>query len=252
MNRQVKRYAIISDNWDYVESPTGGFIDRDDFAALEAECDALWSTYVALVDKLGIDTEKAKTADGKPSDVIVSYVDALRAENDRLRKALEHCSEVMKDPWKHGARVPEKKAESVRWGYRSLGYAEGWNACVDAMLAAPANPAERQEQEECCHEFVPFQSSCAKCGEPYDAAERQEPVASISWTNDDPEWKLKMLAEPAHPPVVPLKLYTSPQPSAEYVQVAEVMTGCIGKLNWLVMPNFKNGTKLYVEGGGDE
>ena len=174
MNRQVKRYAIISDNWDYVESPTGGFIDRDDFAALEAECDALWSTYVALVDKLGIDTEKAKTADGKPSDVIVSYVDALRAENDRLRKALEHCSEVMKDPWKHGARVPEKKAESVRWGYRSLGYAEGWNACVDAMLAAPANPAERQEQEECCHEFVPFQSSCAKCGEPYDAAERQE------------------------------------------------------------------------------
>ena len=102
MNRQVKRYAIISDNWDYVESPTGGFIDRDDFAALEAECDALWSTYVALVDKLGIDTEKAKTADGKPSDVIVSYVDALRAENDRLRKALEHCSEVMKDPWKHG------------------------------------------------------------------------------------------------------------------------------------------------------
>ena len=80
----------------------------------------------------------------------------------------------------------------------------------------------------------------------------QEPVASISRTNDDPEWKLKMLAEPAHSPVVPLKLYTSPQPSAEYVQVAEVMTGCLGKLNWLVMPNFKNGTKLYAEGGGDE
>ena len=94
-----------------------------DSAALEAECDSLWSTYVALVDKLGIDTEKAKTADGKPSDVIVSYVDALRAENaelrelsqscyleiaelraenERLRKALEHCLEVMKDPWKHG------------------------------------------------------------------------------------------------------------------------------------------------------
>lgn len=59
-----------------------------DFAALEAECDSLWSTYVALVDKLGIDTEKAKTADGKPSDVIVSYVDALRAENERLRAAI--------------------------------------------------------------------------------------------------------------------------------------------------------------------
>ena len=42
----------------------------------------------------------------------------------------------------------------------------------------------------------------------------QEPVAWVSWTNEDPEWKLKMLAEPVHPPVVPLKLYTAPQPSA--------------------------------------
>ena len=46
--------------------------------------------------------------------------------------------------------------------------------------------------------------------------------------------------------------YIDQQPSAGYVMVAEVMTGCLGKLNWLVMPNFKNGTKLYVEGGGDE
>lgn len=100
MNRKVKRYTIISDNWDYVESPTGGFVDRDDYAALEAECDSLWSTYVALVDKLGIDTEKAKTADGKPSDVIVSYVDALRAENDRLRKAAEAIREFEKSGWR--------------------------------------------------------------------------------------------------------------------------------------------------------
>lgn len=27
---------------------------------------------------------------------------ALEAECERLREALEHCSEVMKDPWKHG------------------------------------------------------------------------------------------------------------------------------------------------------
>ena len=56
---EAKRYAIISDDWDYVESPSGGFVDHDDYAALEAEC-------------------------------------------ERLREALEHCSEVMKDPWKHG------------------------------------------------------------------------------------------------------------------------------------------------------
>jgi len=103
MNRQVKRYAIISDNWDYVESPTGGFIDRDDYAALEAECDSLWSTYVALVDKLGIDTEKAKTADGKPSDVIVSYVDALRAENERLRADMQM---LISDPGRRDSSAP--------------------------------------------------------------------------------------------------------------------------------------------------
>ena len=27
---------------------------------------------------------------------------ALKAECEMLRAALEHCSEVMKDPWKHG------------------------------------------------------------------------------------------------------------------------------------------------------
>lgn len=27
---------------------------------------------------------------------------ALEAECERLRVALEHCSEVMKDPWRHG------------------------------------------------------------------------------------------------------------------------------------------------------
>lgn len=46
--------------------------------------------------------------------------------------------------------------------------------------------------------------------------------------------------------------YIDQQPSEGYAVVAEVMTGCIGKLNWLVMPNFKNGTKLYVEAASYE
>lgn len=41
MNRQVKRYAIISDDWDYVESPSGGFVDHDDYAALRQQRDKL-------------------------------------------------------------------------------------------------------------------------------------------------------------------------------------------------------------------
>lgn len=47
---EVKRYAIISDNWDYVESPTGGFVDRDDYAVLEAECERLRSERDAFRD----------------------------------------------------------------------------------------------------------------------------------------------------------------------------------------------------------
>ena len=75
-------FAVLDPQYYEDES---GYVAYEDYAALEAECDALWSTYVALVDKLGIDTEKAKKADGKPSDVIVSYVEALRAENASLR-----------------------------------------------------------------------------------------------------------------------------------------------------------------------
>ena len=103
----VKRYDPINSDGTcgmcIEDADYGAYVEYEDFAALEAECDSLWSTYVALVDKLGIDTEKAKTADGKPSDVIVSYVEALRAENDRLRKASEAIREFEKSGW-HGSR----------------------------------------------------------------------------------------------------------------------------------------------------
>lgn len=63
MNRQVKRYDPIS---------------RDGTCGMCIE-DADYGAYVEYED----------------------YV-ALEAENARLREALAHCSEVMKDPWKHG------------------------------------------------------------------------------------------------------------------------------------------------------
>ena len=92
MNRKVKRYDPINSDGTcgmcIEDADYGAYVEYEDYAAIETECNALWSTYVALVDKLGIDTEKAKTADGKPSDVIVSYVDALRAEVAELRAIL--------------------------------------------------------------------------------------------------------------------------------------------------------------------
>ena len=88
MSEQVKRYCLseFAEPNTYPVGP-GSYVATEDYDALHAETEALWSTYIALVDKLGIDTEKAKTADGKPSDVIVSYVEALRAENGRLRES---------------------------------------------------------------------------------------------------------------------------------------------------------------------
>ena len=99
MNRKVKRYDPINSDGTcgmcIEDADFGAYVEYEDCVALEAECDSLWSTYVALVDKLGIDTEKAKTADGKPSDVIVSYVDALRAENERLRAGTQMLREAV-------------------------------------------------------------------------------------------------------------------------------------------------------------
>lgn len=98
MNRKVKRYDPINSDGTcgmcIEDADYGAYVEYEDFTALEAECDSLWSTYVALVDKLGIDTEKAKTADGKPSDVIVSYVDALRGEVERLTGELGTVKKV--------------------------------------------------------------------------------------------------------------------------------------------------------------
>ena len=39
-----------------------------------------------------------------PDGLYVHHADyaALEAECERLREALEHCLDVMKDPWKHG------------------------------------------------------------------------------------------------------------------------------------------------------
>lgn len=56
-------------------------------------------------------------------------------------------------------------------------------ADVDAMLSA-THAAPADDDDECVHEFVPFQAGCTKCGEPYAApaapvAVGQEPVGKV-------------------------------------------------------------------------
>ena len=82
---EVKRYAIISDDWDYVESPSGGFVDHDDYAALEAECERLRQFEIAYNDwqaKTDWVQESAKPHElGRHrADVLRARIEALAAE----------------------------------------------------------------------------------------------------------------------------------------------------------------------------
>lgn len=87
---EVKRYAIISDDWDYVESPSGGFVDHDDYAALEAECKRLRQFEVAYNDwqaKTDWVQESAKPHElGRHrADVLRARIEALAAELAAIR-----------------------------------------------------------------------------------------------------------------------------------------------------------------------
>lgn len=59
---------------------------RAENAALNGKNTALWSTLIPIAEALGIDTERASVAPGKPSDVFVSKIEALKAENERLKE----------------------------------------------------------------------------------------------------------------------------------------------------------------------
>lgn len=80
--------------------------------ALEAERDALWETFIRVANMLDIDTDKARSAPGKPSDVfaaaIASRDAAMKAEgakairhltqgedweDDELRQVIDDCAD---------------------------------------------------------------------------------------------------------------------------------------------------------------
>lgn len=79
---EVKRYAIISDDWDYVESPSGGFVDHDDYAALEAEREMLRVKLMTIASaepaRHGIEWAKAHAAEGN-NEVYAKWREAIDA-----------------------------------------------------------------------------------------------------------------------------------------------------------------------------
>ena len=62
-----------------------------------AKNDALLVTFAKVCARLGIDTEAAKTAPGKPSDVLVAAIDALAATPAQAQQAIpmSHLQAVM-------------------------------------------------------------------------------------------------------------------------------------------------------------
>lgn len=107
---EVKRYAIISDDWDYVESPSGGFVDHDDYAALEAECERLRVKLMTIASaepaRHDIEWAKAHAAEGN-NEVYAKWREAidearaLAAENAQMRNSMlrlvtTHCAAAIK------------------------------------------------------------------------------------------------------------------------------------------------------------
>ena len=48
--------------------------------ALQADNERMWTTFVKVAEYLGIDAEKARHADGKPSDIYLQHINKLKAD----------------------------------------------------------------------------------------------------------------------------------------------------------------------------
>ena len=82
MRAQIKLYRIQSQ---YLE-PVDYVLHTDHLAHI----DSLMETLVKVADYLGIDTEAAKSAPGKPSDVFIAAIQSLHAyDEDRERVLFE-------------------------------------------------------------------------------------------------------------------------------------------------------------------
>ena len=152
MNRQVKRYAIISDNWDYVESPTGGFIDRDDYAALEAENARLQNALLEVTARRFAESWKKRTSDAELEQYLSAGVAQIEAERDALRQQRDKLAQALGSVEREHDLIRQMKNCEIHRGRGSFGIAVmsdplalDWQALdkelqqiIDARLAALA------------------------------------------------------------------------------------------------------------------
>lgn len=81
---EVKRYVIISDDWDYAESPSGGFVDHDDYAALEAECERLKNSLLEITTRHFAEGWKRSASEKQLEQYLSAGIAQLEAERDAL------------------------------------------------------------------------------------------------------------------------------------------------------------------------
>lgn len=88
MNRKVKRYDPINSDGTcgmcIEDADYGAYVEYADYAALEDECDSRWLTYVALVDKLGIENDRLRAG----TQMLIGDLERRDATIDGLRAEL--------------------------------------------------------------------------------------------------------------------------------------------------------------------
>ncbi len=80
-------------------------------AERDARIESLMETFTKAANYLGIDTEQARKAPGKPSDVFIAHIDQLRARVGELEAKLAAPSFYWHDDENGGVESPEEWAE---------------------------------------------------------------------------------------------------------------------------------------------
>lgn len=93
-----------------------------------------WDVLFALADKLGIDPEDARKADGKPSDVFMQHIGRIEQERDALVDALEDITQAAQQEGLH----TRGWGEQVRTAVLALGGSYEHLARRDACMKAKA------------------------------------------------------------------------------------------------------------------
>ena len=141
---EVKRCAIISDDWDYVESPSGGFVDHDDYAALEAECERLRQQVATLQS----DANSWQSGYDKGREDGAKAAEGWKAQHARDSAELRRLCSERDEQWRIRRDVEADRDTANAISAELRAERDALHAEAEALRAAllgiaSVNPAER-------------------------------------------------------------------------------------------------------------